>query len=294
MAIDDFKWDHWRSVLAVMRYGSLSAAARATRVTQPTIGRHVESLEATLGSALFIRTSTGLLPTALATALAPFLEDMAASAKTLERTANASLFEDAGTVRLSTSLMMGTERLPPLLRAFRQAYPRISVELALTDAQVDLARMEADVALRMVEPSDSTLLAERIGEVPLGLYAHSDYVTKNGLPQNESELFDHDLIGTDQDDAVLDRYLIAGRRLNKSMFSFRCDNEIGRLAALRAGFGIGMCQKAIANRDSELLPVLPDRITFSMDMWLVTHVSLKGVRRVRSLWDFLSEHLRHG
>jgi DNA-binding transcriptional LysR family regulator len=141
-------WDELRTFVEVARDGSLSGAARRLGLSQPTVGRHIDALEAALGSALFARSPRGLAPTPAALALAPHAEAMAAAAAALARTASGEAAADRGVVRVTASQVVGCEVLPPILAAFHAEHPGIAIELALTNRNEDLARRDADIAVR--------------------------------------------------------------------------------------------------------------------------------------------------
>ncbi|MCO5081386.1 MAG: LysR family transcriptional regulator [Rhizobiaceae bacterium] len=285
---NDIGWEFWRTFLAVAKTGSLSAAARRLSLTQPTVGRHVDSLEAAVGAPLFTRSQTGLVPTATALALVPHAEAMAASAEALKRTASGEAEAESGVVRLAASEIMGVEVLPSLLAPFRAAHPGVVLEVALSNQQENLLRRDADLAVRMARPTQEALVARRIGQVPIGLYAHRSYAERRRLPANPAEIFEHELIGVDRDAGRLGGLAIAGRPLTPDVFGYRSDSDLAQLAALRAGLGIGVCQVALARRSPDLIPVLPDQIQFHLEMWLVMHEDLRTSRRIRLLFDHLS------
>jgi DNA-binding transcriptional LysR family regulator len=283
-------WELYRSFLAVVREGSLSGAARSLGLTQPTIGRHVDSLEEALGVSLFTRSQSGLHPTAGAGALVPYAEAMAAAASALERAASGEAEEERGSVRVTASEMIGSEVLPPYLAAFRELHPRIVVELVLSNRSEDLLRREADIAVRMVKPTQGALAARKIGVIHLGLHAHPRYLKAHGAPRSVEELNDHPIIGFDKQPSVR-RLPSLNMLLTRDLFAFRCDSDIGQYAAIRAGFGVGVCQVPLGRRDG-LVPVLPEAIGFDLGVWLVMHQDLKSSRRVRLLFDHLATHLR--
>src|SRR3984957_10712096 len=171
-------WELYRSFLAVIRAGNLSQAARSLALTQPTVGRHIDQLEAALDQPLFTRSPQGLRPTAAALALVPHAEAMAAAAETLLRVASGAAEEESGTVRLTASDLSGGAVLPPILARFQERHPGIVIELVLSNRTEDLLRRDADVAVRMVRPVQSALIARRIGMVPIHLYAHRSYVAR--------------------------------------------------------------------------------------------------------------------
>ena len=189
-----------RTFVEVARDGSLSGAARRLGLTQPTVGRHIDALERALGLSLFTRSPRGLTPTPAAAALEPHVEAMAAAATALARAASGEAAAEHGAVRVTASEVIGCEVLPPMLAAFRAAHPGIaSIELALTNRNEDLARRDADIAVRMVRPTQSGLVARRIGASRIRFYAHRDYLVRFGEPRSLADLAGHCLIGFDHD-----------------------------------------------------------------------------------------------
>ena len=279
-------WEFYRSFLAVMREGSLSGAARLLGLTQPTVGRHVDALEEALGVTLFTRSQNGLAPTESALSLMPHAEAMASAAEALRRAASGTADEDRGTVRLTASEIIGTLVLPDMLARFRQAHPRISIELALSNRTDDLIRREADIAVRMTRPTQGALVARKVGTIGLGLHAHKAFIAANGVPASLDELDRFPIIGFDREPSIR-RLKDLGFTLTRDLFAFRCDDDVAQFAALKAGFGLGMCQNALAAREPNLVPVLPGQLTFEMEVWIVMHEDLKTSRRMRLMFDHL-------
>ena len=284
-------WDLYRSFLAVLRSGSLSGAARDLDLTQPTVGRHVAELEEALGQPLFVRSQTGLAPAPAALHLRPHAEAMEAAAAALLREASGAINEPEGTVRLTASEIIGVEVLPPILTQFRETHPKIVIELVLSNLNQDLLRRDADIAVRMARPTQSALLARRIGSIPIGLYAHRRYLTRHGTPKNLDELTGHTIIGFDSDASAIRSLRQTGLPITRALFAFRSDSDHAQIAALRNGFGISGLQKRIAARDPDLVAVLPEAFRFELEMWLVMHEDLRASRRVRLLYDHLAEAL---
>ena len=284
-------WDELRTFAEVARDGSLSGAARRLGLTQPTVGRHIDALEAALGLTLFTRSPRGLTPTAAALSLAPHVEGMAAAAASLGRAASGEAAADRGTVRVTASDVIGCEVLPPILAAFGAEHPGIALELALTNRNEDLARRDADIAVRMVRPTQRGLVARRIGVSRIGLYAHRDYLRRFGEPRSLADLANHCFIGFDRDNRSFRAAGGFAQKLTRDAFRFRCDNDLAQLAALRAGVGVGGCQENLARRTPELVAVLPNAINYVLEVWLVMHEALKATRRVRLLFDHLAAGL---
>lgn len=281
-------WDYYRTFLSVLRNGSLSAAARDLQLTQPTVGRQIQALEKSLGGrALFTRSQSGLLPTRTALDLHPHAEAMAASAAVMRRTISAGSAMH-GTVRVTASVMIGAEVLPAAMRTFSVANPGVDIELSLSNAKADLLRRDADVAVRMAPPSQKALFAKRVGRVWIGFHAHRQYLERHPLPRRMDDLVHHVLIGFDNLPAYLKGFEFAGRPLSREVFRFRCDDDLGQLAAVRAGVGIGACQYGIARRNADLVPLLTREFSLHFDCWLVMHEDQKKAERVRAMFDHLA------
>ena len=284
-------WDLYRSFLGVLRRGSLSAAARELGLTQPTLGRHIEALEAALGLPLFVRSQSGLAPTEGALDLQPHAEAMESAAAALVRASSGTQDEPKGSVRLTASEVVGVEVLPPILAEFQSAHPGIAIELALSNLNQDLSRRDADIAVRMARPTQGALVARRIGTAPVRLFAHRDYLARRGVPRGLADLAGHAIIGFDRDTFALRVLKDTGVPMTREVFALRTDSEHAQLAALRSGFGIGGCQVGIAARDPDLVMVFPDMFRYELEMWLAMHEDLRSSRRVRLLFDHLAQAL---
>jgi len=284
-------WHFYRTLLAVLEYGSLSAAARNLGLTQPTVGRHIDALEEAIASQLFVRSPNGLLPTDAALELKPYAEALAATAAALLRTASGHRERVAGTVRISASEVIGVEVLPPILAPLVAAYPDLNIELSASDAIEDLFAREADIAVRMAQPTQDQLVARHIGEIPLGFHAHRRYLEQHGVPQEISDLTRHRLVGFDRPTAYI-RAMIARFPIPEGLtFAFKSDNPLAQISAIRAGIGIGICQAGLAARDPDLLPVLPEHFRIPLDTWVVMHEGTKTARRYRVTFDALVDGL---
>ncbi len=295
MAIQEPGWELYRTFLEVIRTRSLSGAARRLRLTQPTVGRQIEALETALGLDLFTRSPRGLTPTPAAHDLVAHAQAMAAASEALLRAASGEAAAEAGTVRLTASEFIGCEILPKILADFRNAHKTIDLELVLSNRVEDLLLRKADIAVRMMRPTQSQLVTKKIGKVSLGLYAHRTYVELNGMPQTVEALTHegtakHCWIGFDRDDHSFRSVGREALHVTRAMFGFRCDSDLAQLAALRAGVGIGGCQDNVAKKNPDLLPVLPD-LRFELEIWLAMHEDLRATRRIRLLFDHLAEGL---
>jgi DNA-binding transcriptional LysR family regulator len=292
MALRDPGWELYRSLLAVLQEGSLSAAARALGVTQPTIGRHILELEQALSVALFTRSPRGLVPTEAARELEPHAQAMAAAAEALVRTASGGAAEARGAVRITASEIIGAEVLPGILARFRERHPAVTIELLLSNRPEDLLRREVDLAVRMVRPTQSALIARHIGRVALGFFAHRRYLQTYGAPRDLDSMRQHQLIGFDREPygaRILEQHSVA---VTRDLFALRTDNDLAQLAAIRAGFGIGVCQLGIARREPDLIQLLPDGFVFELEVWVAMHEDLRAARRMRLMFDHLAAELQ--
>ena len=290
MATTEPGWELYRSFLAVMREGSLSAAARSLGMTQPSLGRHIRQLESDLGVVLFTRSPQGLIPTDLGDELATHAQAMHATSAALRRAASGSNSEVRGVVRVTCSEVIGAEVLPPILTDLRQQHPGIVIELSLSNRNEDILRKDADIAVRMNRPVQSALVARHIGAIPLGLYAHRRYLKASGTPRVLDDLHQHAIVGYDHETPAL-RAIRDKLPFGREDFSLRTDSDLAQLAAIRAGYGIGGCQCALAERDKNLLRVLPQAFALTLDTWLVMHEDLKASRRTRAVFDYLAPAL---
>ena len=289
----DPDWNLYRTLLAVLREGSLSGAARALGLTQPTIGRHIDALEQALGLTLFVRSPAGFAGTEAAQALRPYAETLAAtSAAMLRAASNLGAGPDiTGTVRLTASEVIGVEVLPPILAALARRHPGITVELALSNRIENLLRRDADIAVRMQRPDQDALVARRLGVIEVGWHARRDYLERSGTPQTYEDLAHHALIGVDTHNAFTRKLMEQMAPLNEAHYALRSNSDLVHLAAIRAGLGVGICQVRLAQRDPALVRVLPDLLTIPLETWLAMHENLRGNSACMAAFGALAEGL---
>ena len=284
-------WDLIETFLAVMRSGSLSAASRELAVAQPTIRRRVEALEASLGVVLFTRGPNGLVPTHAADAMQPTAEAMESTARAFERGVGAGDKTVRGTVRVAASQVVGVEVLPTLLRSLITDGQRgLEIEIVTSNRLADLLRRDADVAVRMTTPMQSSLVAKRAGTIPVGLFATRELLRGRPGPRRLSDLGAWPLVGPDQDRAAWRALVAAGFDVPRKQFVLRSDDDLVQLAAVRAGVGIGVCQLPLAARDPTLERVVPG-FEFPLETFIVTHEDQRRVPKIRAVFDHLVTEL---
>jgi len=290
----NFDWRLVRSFLAALDQGSLLGAARLLRASQPTVGRHIAELESQLGVLLFERTGRGLVPTATALKLADAARGMEAGALQLAQTLSGAQTQTSGTVRITASVPVAVQLMPPLLAAMRQTLPDIQIELVSSNQVSNLLRREADIAVRMVRPDQASLIARKIGQVGLGAYAHRSYLARRGTPRQPTDLLQHELIGSDADPAILQGFQAMGYPVTRESFALRSDDFIVQWQAVRAGLGVGFCADYMARTDPDVQRVLPGLLKIPpLPVWLAVHREIRTNRRIRAVYDFLAEALPH-
>lgn len=286
-----FDWSLVRSFLAVLEKGSLLAASRDLQLSQPTIGRHVAELESQLGLVLFDRNGRGLLPTEAAYHLAESARIMQSGADQLARNVMGADLGASGTVRITASQPVSCYVLPPLLAQMRLSLPDVQVELVASNEVSNLLRREADIAVRMVQPQQASIIARRVGKVTLRACAHQDYLRRRGVPRQPSDLLAHDLIGGDRNDDTLKGFAAQGLVVGREQFAFRADDLIVVWQAVRAGLGVGFVSEHLIRSDPAVIPVLPKLKIQPLPVWLAVHKEIRTSKRIRAVYDFLADAL---
>ncbi|MFT3916703.1 MAG: LysR family transcriptional regulator [Anaeromyxobacteraceae bacterium] len=282
-----FAWDDLRVALAVQRRGSHGGAARVLGVDTSTVGRRLSALEAALGARLFNRTPAGLLPTREGAALLVRAARVEEEALAVEREVGGADARVSGSVRLTASDGLLHHLLLPALGELRRAHPGLTLELRPDALALDLARREADVAVRLFRPRGGSLVARRLGTLRHGLFASREYLERRGAPREARDLADHDHVGFD---ASLDgvpqlrrlRQLVPSPR-----WAVRSTTTTAQVLACLEGAGIAMLGTFIARREPRLVPVLPSLELPSREVWLAYHEDLRGNARVAAVQAWL-------
>lgn len=286
---DTFDWALVKSFLAVLDAGSLSGAARMLGAQQPTLSRHVAELELQLGAPLFERTGRGLTPTAAALAIADAAHHMQKGAQALSRGLAKARDPATGTVRITTSEVAAVWLLPAVLAALQRDEPGIQIELVASNAIDNLLRRDADIAVRMLRPQQASLIARKLGDIPIVAAAHRDYLATAGTPRDAQELLQHRLVGYDRDDLVIRGFAAMGVGITRERFALRTDDQVayGRLVA--EGAGIGFVAAYNLGHWPGVVAVLPQLAIPPLPCWLAVHREIRGNRLVRRVYDYLAQ-----
>jgi DNA-binding transcriptional LysR family regulator len=286
-----FDWTLIRSFVAVLDAGSLMGAARKLGAQQPTLSRHIAELESQLGVALFERTGRGVVPTAAALRIAAAAREMEGGAVALRQALDSQRNQTEGTVRISASQVVATLILPPIVAALQTDEPGIQIEVVASDAITNLLRREADIAVRMVRPAQSSLVAKKLADVPIVACAHQSYLERVGTPKRPEDLFKHRLVGADRSDAIIRGFAAMGYSVAKENFVVRSDDNLVSGQMIAAGCGIGFAAAYNLRHWPGVVPLLPMLKIPPLPCWLAVHREIRGSAIVRRVYDFLAERL---
>lgn len=284
-------WSLIQSFLAVAETGSLSAAARQLGRSQPTLGRHIQTLEQELDCPLFERHPRGLRLSDAGSQLLPLARDMYAQMNRIALLAAGRGQQPGGTVRITASVFASHHLLPPILAQIREQAPQIELELVPSDDSENLLFRAADIAVRMYRPQQLDIVTRHICDLPLGVFAAHSYLARRGMPHDPEDLRHHDLVGYDSNDLILRTTRALGWPMQQADFATRCDNQATYWQLVRAGCGIGFSQRAVGRADplvQELdlgieIPPLP--------VWLAAHQAMRHTPRVARVWSLLAAGL---
>ena len=283
-----FDWNQVRAFLATVEEGSLSAAAGALGLTQPTLGRQVASLEAALNVLLFERSGRSFTLTQSGLELLDHVRAMGDAAGRISITASGQSQAIEGQVRITASDAMSAYRLPAIVKRIRAQAPEIEIEVVASNAVSDLGRREADIAIRHVRPDQPNLIARLVGEGTARMYASSEYLDRLGRPKSAADLKNAVFIGFEDSDRLIQRLNGLGLSLTRQNFKIISNNGIVIWEMLKQGLGISVVPEDIAPLTG-VECVLPDLEPITFPIWLVTHRELHTSRRIRLVFDLLVE-----
>jgi DNA-binding transcriptional LysR family regulator len=277
-------WDDVRLFLALHRAGSLSAAAKPLRLTQPTCGRRLAALEASLGLRLFDRTPSGLAITSEGSDLLEAAQQMEQGAEALTLRASAKDRKLEGLVRIATNDLFACTELAAVLAHLRVRYPGISTELVISNVETDLLKREADMAIRFrpegVSPTPEKLVAKKLVAGALALYGATSYLERRGAPADAGDLAGHDVV------ACSARHPAAAwcaSAFRNARVVLTAPSMQVTAAAIAAGVGLGVLPRR-AEAQFPLIRSLSGEVARGA-AWLVLHPDLRRVPRIRAVAD---------
>lgn len=287
-----FDWNHARAFLVTAEEGTLSAAARALGLTQPTLGRQVAALEEELKVTLFERAGRSLTLTQSGLELLEHVRGMGTAANHMALTASGQSQAIEGRVCITSTEMMATYHLPPIIKKLRQDAPGIELEIVASNDVRDLTRREADIAIRHARPEQPDLIAKLVGESTGHFYATRDFLDIHGRPETAEDLAKLAFVGFEDTERVL-QYLnpLLGLTLTKDNFMISTASGTAILEMVKHGLGVGIFTKQVAVLHPTLKQIMADLKPIPVPVWLVTHRELHTSRRIRLVYDFLATEL---
>lgn len=284
-------WNLLRTFLAVYETGTLTEAARRLNTTQPSMGRHVRELETLIAETLFVRLPGKLKPNERAHALFEATAPMHHAIRDAAR-----LFTDndehiVGVVRLAVSEAYGYYVVPRMLAPLLNEQPGLEIELAVSNHSDNLLRRDADIAVRHFRPQQDDLIARKVGDTEMGLFAHEDYIARFGEPTDFTQAEGTVLAGFDREPMPLAQVLRGPLPESPLRFRWRSDSMMSLHASVECGATVGMYFVDIARERPGLRRVLADRVGVKQEVWLCAHNELRRSRRMRYVWDRLGELL---
>ncbi len=286
-----FDWNRARAFLVTAEEGSLSAAARALGMTQPTLGRQVTALEQELDVVLFERIGQRLALTPSGLELLEHVQAMGEAATHVSLTASGQSQNIEGSICITASEIHAAYLLPPIIDKLRRAEPGIDIELIASNSASDLGRREADIAVRSFRPTQPELIAKKIKEVPARLYATTHYLKKIGFPKTAEDLNEADFIGFDKTDMLVKGYNELGLNLTLKNFPIQTESHLVHWELVKQGLGIGIVPEDIGDAEPLVQQALPTLAPIVFPIWLTAHRELKTSRRVRLVFDLLADEL---
>ncbi|WP_424970661.1 LysR family transcriptional regulator [Dinoroseobacter sp. S76] len=283
-----FDWNQVRAFLATAEEGTFSAAARALRTTQPTIGRQIAELEDRLGVTLLERSVKGPSLTEAGETLLHHVRAMSDAATLISMAAASQATDVSGSVTITASDMLAVGLLPRLLHPLRDRAPGLRMEVLPSNDIKDLLQREADIAVRHVRPEQPELIARHVGDLKAHFYASKRYLDQAGRPKTPRDAADHAFVGIPNPDGLLATLQNLGIPLTRDSFVLNSDSGVVIAEFLKAGFGISLLPAALCEREPELERVLPDLPTPQFPIWLVTHRELQTSPRIRIVFDQLA------
>ena len=286
-----FDWNRARAFLVTAEEGSLSAAARALGMAQPTLGRQVDALEQELGVVLFERVGRGLELTPSGLELLDHARSMGDAATRISLTALGQSQSIEGKICITTSEIYAVILLPPIIAKLRRAEPGIDIEIVASNKPSDLRRREADIAIRNFRPIEPDLIAKKIRDVPARLYGAPSYLERIGNPSLPYDLRHADFISIDATGALLKGLNTLGLNLTESNFPILTEDYNVMWEFVKHGLGIGILDGNIGDAEPLVQRVLPELEPIMFPIWLVAHRELNTSRRIRMVFDLLAKEL---
>ncbi|WP_027532658.1 LysR family transcriptional regulator [Bradyrhizobium sp. WSM3983] len=284
-------WDDIRYFLSVARAKQFSGAATRMGVDTATIARRISSLEKSLNARLFDRLRTGCLLTQAGERFLATAEELESQILRAQGDLTGSDVDMNGTVRIAAPDGFGSLFLCPRIGDLKAKFPSLTIQLVPISRAFSLSKREADLAVTIERPSEGRLVARKLTDYSLHLYASARYSDLHGLPTSMDDLSNHCLVTYVPDLIFADQLVFIPEVYGPSFKRIECSTVVGQMQAVKGGAGIGVLHDYAADRDQELKVVLPS-VVFDRTYWIVTHADLNGLARVRAAIDYILDQVR--
>lgn len=286
-------WDKLRIFHAVADVGSLTHAGETLHLSQSAVSRQIRGLEESLGVTLFHRHARGLILTEQGELLFDAAQSMVNRLEAAEARIRDSEDEVYGELRVTTTIGFGTLWLAPRLGALYDKYPDLKIDLMLEERVLDLPMREADVAIRMKEPSQADLVRRRLMSVNMKLYASTEYLEKHSTPESLSDLSTHRIISQNSTAPQVNASASLIRRLFTTDIAshLMVNNYFGILQAVVHGLGIGVLPDYLTEDFPQLVHVLPEETSNEVPVYLAYPEELRHSKRVEAFRDFVIDEV---
>jgi len=288
----NFDWNHTRAFLVTAEEGTLSAAAKALDMTQPTLSRQVAALEKELGLTLFERVGQRLVLTDSGVELLEHARSMSAAAQSFSLGASGQSQKIEGLVTLSVGELDAVYRLPKIIAKLRKEEPAIDIEVLVTNAASDLKRREADIAIRNFRPTQGDLIAKKLGQETIWLYGTKSYLEPFEQLSEPCQLTNIQIIGFEQSNSIADLLNPKGWHISKNNSPITTSFQLLQLELCKQGLGLIFLPEDIGDNHPDVLRAFEHLgPTIQIPVWLVCHKELRTNLRVRRVFDFIVDEL---
>ena len=281
-------WDDLRFFLAVTRFGKLSTAAQELRVSQPTVGRRLASLEGSLGVRLLNRTPDGYVLTPAGQDVREKAERLEQEALALERTVGGRDTRMEGVVRVTCAETMAAHILAPCFAALHKQHADITVELIPDPRELSLSMREAELSVRLTQPVQHDLVVRRIGSLAFALYASQEYLGQRGAPDFGNGCAGHDIIAQLDDVENAPQFGWLADLTTGARIAFQTSSHEAAVSAARAGAGLACLARFRADQDEGLVRLTPPSGAPTTGIWLVVHKDNRNTSRIRAVMTHIT------
>ena len=287
-----YNWDDIRIFLAVARHGGLTAAAQNLTINHTTVARRLSSLETALRTRLVVRTPAGVTLTPAGMDFMRFAERMESETLAAEQHLQSADGKISGKVRLATREAFGQWLVCPKIGALHARHPDLVLELVAESRTFSLLKHDVDLSVTVTHPSQNRLIAQKLTDFRLGLFASHAYLEREGPVTSLDDLRNRQVIWYVEDMIDVDVPHYFSNIVSTSRSAFRATNILAQYAATLSGVGLGILQLYQASQDPALVRVLPNDVEETLSYWMSVHPDSRNLPNVRAVMDLLIEIIR--